>query len=240
MKKLYTFGIAFLALISIALVIMDYANAISIDSSPYCYIDNTILGLFTIDYFIRLIIAKNRVSFFKDNFFDLLAIIPIGSFFSFFRIARLARIVRITRVAKIFRVVRLIGLTGKLQKNAKNFLKTNGLIYLIIVSLFILIIAAVLYSLAESVPLGESLWWAIATATTVGYGDISPHTPVGKLAAILLMFVGIGFISMLTSSLTTFFTHEEDSNQKILKKLDELVEDNNELKKELREIKQHK
>ncbi|KRM97608.1 hypothetical protein FC19_GL001655 [Liquorilactobacillus aquaticus DSM 21051] len=47
--------------------------------------------------------------------------------------------------------------------------------------------------MVENVPLSESFWWAIATATTVGYGDVSPHTAIGKLTAVMLMFVGIGF-----------------------------------------------
>lgn len=72
-------------------------------------------------------------------------------------------------------------------------------------SVTILFIASTLYSLAENVSLPNSIWWAITTTTTVGYGDISPKTFVGKLAAVLLMFVGIGLIGMLTSTITNFF-----------------------------------
>ncbi|MFT9412287.1 ion channel [Liquorilactobacillus hordei] len=174
---------------------------------------------------------KRKNYFFKNNIFDLLAIIPVNSVFSFFRIARL---VRIARLAKIFRLVRLLGLTGKLQKNAQKFLKTNGLIYLMLICLAILCISSVMYSLAENVSLSESFWWAIATATTVGYGDISPHTAIGKFAAILLMFVGIGFIGMLTSSITAYFAGQEDRKEdKILEKLDQLEKENIELKEKI-------
>ncbi|KRL39164.1 potassium channel family protein [Liquorilactobacillus uvarum] len=237
LKKTYDVIIAFLAVTSIVMVIMDYANAITLVSAPYSYIDNSILLLFTIDYFSRFALSKNKISFFKNNIWDLLAILPVNSIFSFFRIARIARVARSIRVMKVLRLTRLVGLSGKLQKNAKKFLKTNGLIYLIIVSLFILATAAVLYSLAENVPLGEAFWWAIATATTVGYGDISPHTAIGKFAAVMLMFVGIGFIGMLTSSLTAFFTHEEDSNKKVLEKLDRIEKENLELKEAINRLK---
>ncbi|WP_390633109.1 potassium channel family protein [Liquorilactobacillus satsumensis] len=237
MKKIYDVFIALLALISVIMVIMDYANIIAIDYYPYSYIDNGILILFATDYFTRLFLSKNKKIFFKNNIWDLLAIIPVNSIFSFFRIARLARIARVARLTKILRLTRLFGLTGKLHKNAKKFLKTNGLIYLMIVSLIILIISAILYSLAENEPLGESFWWAIATATTVGYGDISPHTAIGKLAAVLLMFVGIGFIGMLTSSLTAFFTHGEDENEKIFAKLEEIERENIELKEAIKKLK---
>ncbi|MFT8556049.1 ion transporter [Liquorilactobacillus hordei] len=231
MKRLYDVLIALLAVISITMVIMDYANTISIDRYPYNYIDNAILLIFAIDYFVRLYLSKNKKLFFKNNIFDLLAIIPLNSMFSFFRIARL---VRVARLAKIFRLVRLLGLTGKFQKNAKKFFKTNGLIYLMLICLAILCISSVMYSLAENVSLSESFWWAIATATTVGYGDISPHTAIGKFAAILLMFVGIGFIGMLTSSITAYFAGQEDHKEdKILKKLDQLEKENIELKEKI-------
>lgn len=229
-KKFYTVIIAVLAVISIALVLFDYGAEINIDDPPYVYIDNFILIIFTIDYFARLYLAKNKKKFFRDNIFDLLAIIPFNAMFSFFR---LSRIFRIARLAKLFRFSRLIGLTGKLQRNSKRFIRTNGLIYLIYISAAILIIASVLYSLAEKASLADSFWWAMATATTVGYGDISPHTIVGRLAAIMLMFVGIGFIGMLTSAITNYFTQDnnDDRLDKILEKLDKIEKENAELKK---------
>lgn len=227
-NKLYTVGMALLALISVTMVIMDYMAVINIDKQPYDYIDNSILALFAIDYFARLLLAKNKKIFFKENIFDLLSIIPVNTFFSFFRLARLFRF---ARLFKALRLVRLVGLSGKLQKNAKKFLKTNGLIYLIIICTIILIVSAALYSVSENVSFGESLWWAIATATTVGYGDISPHTAIGKLAAVLLMFVGIGFIGTLTSSITAYFAGQEESKEDIvLKKLEKLEKENRELK----------
>ncbi|MFT8425740.1 MAG: ion transporter [Liquorilactobacillus sp.] len=227
MKKLYDVFIVLLALISIVLVIADFCNQININSAPYVYIDNGILIVFAVDYFARLFLAKNKKTFFVLNIFDLLSIIPASSF-SIFRIAR------ISRIARIFRLFRFIGLSGKFEKNIKKFLNTNGFIYLAITCLTILLISAGMYSVSESVSFGESLWWAIATATTVGYGDISPHTVIGKFAAVLLMFIGIGFIGMLTSSITTYFTNKDDNNDKqdkILEKLDKLQQELDELKK---------
>ncbi len=55
------------------------------------------------------------------------------------------------------------------------------------------------------------MWWAIVTSTTVGYGDISPHTLVGKFAAVLLMLIGVGFIGILTSTITSYFAKEDTS-----------------------------
>lgn len=52
----------------------------------------------------------------------------------------------------------------------------------------------------------DALWWSIVTCTTVGYGDISPSTLPGRIIAVFLMIVGIGLISMLTGTITTYFT----------------------------------
>ena len=204
---IYDCFIVILALASILLVVLDFTKTINLNVKPWFFVDNGILLIFTIDYFARLIVSKNKWSFFKHNIFDLLAILPFYSVFSFFRFARVFRIMRLVRA---FRFVRLIGFVGKVQKYSSSFLKTNGFIYLVWVSIAILVLSATLYSLAENVSWGESFWWAIATATTVGYGDISPHTLVGKFAAVLLMMVGIGIIGSLTSAMTTFFTKKEN------------------------------
>ncbi|CAM2791281.1 ion transporter [Latilactobacillus sakei] len=229
LKRFYTVTIAILAIISIVFVLLDYSNVIDLTATPYLAIDNTILTIFTIDYFVRLWLAADKRRFFKTNIFDLLAIIPLSTLFSFFRLGRLFRI---AGLMKVFRFTRLVGLTGKLQRHSKKFLKQNGLLYLTYISAAVLIIASVLYALAEKATLADSFWWAIATATTVGYGDISPHTLIGRIAAIMLMSVGIGFIGTLTS----YFTQDTDDKlDEILKKLDHLEQENETLKTLYRE-----
>ncbi|CUW06884.1 Potassium voltage-gated channel subfamily KQT; possible potassium channel, VIC family [Leuconostoc gelidum subsp. gasicomitatum] len=86
-------------------------------------------------------------------------------------------------------------------------------------------IGAEVYSVAESVDYMNSLWWAIATMTTVGYGDISPHTEVGRFVAVTLMILGIGLIGSVTSTVTAFFVDEKSDKE------------NNQLKQELQDIK---
>lgn len=71
-----------------------------------------------------------------------------------------------------------------------------------------------MYSISEKVDFATALWWSITTATTVGYGDISPTTSIGKLAAVMVMIIGIGFIGMLTSSISNFFISNDEVNLK--------------------------
>lgn len=208
----YELAMAFLSIISIVLIVLDYAKGIDITVYPYNLLDNSILSIFTLDYFIRLIISKNKRTFFINNIWDLLSIIPVNQIFYFFRATR---VFRILRLLKLLRLVRLVGLTGRLRK----FINTNGLIYYIYISIVVLIIGASMYSISEKVDFVTALWWSITTATTVGYGDISPTTTIGKLAAIMVMIIGIGFVGMLTSSISSFFTTDEVDLKEELAKL---------------------
>lgn len=154
-QKFYNYSIVVLALISIALVILDFSNVINISNPPFNIIDNIILITFTIDYIVRFFISKNKIKFFKENIFDLIAIIPFDAIFSFFRIARLFRIAKIARLAKL---TRAIGVVGKLTRNTKSFLNTNGFLNVIYLSSVLIVISAMIYSYAENVPYIDAFW----------------------------------------------------------------------------------
>lgn len=218
---------AMLAIISIVLIIADYAKQINITQPPYNVIDNSILIIFTIDYFTRLAISKNKKKFFKDNIFDLLSIIPANNLFYFFRITRLGRLLRLL---KLLRVLRLVGLVGRLEQ----FLKINGFIYYLYVSIAIVLVTSSMFCISEKVSFPTALWWSITTSTTVGYGDVSPATSIGKIAAVIDMLVGIGLIGVLTSSITNIFSKNDSNNQG--SEIEELKKQNQELMKKLNEI----
>lgn len=71
-----------------------------------------------------------------------------------------------------------------------------------------------MFSLFEKISFGDAVWWAIVTTTTVGYGDFYPKTIVGKFAAAILMFLGIGLIGYLTSTITNYFTNDMEQKKK--------------------------
>ena len=219
MKKIYYTSVLLLSISSIVLALLDISNVININIYPYSYADKGILIFFWIDYIVRFYKADNKKLFFKQNIFDLLAIIPFDSIFYFFRAFR------VLRVIKLLRLIRIVGFTGKIQKIIKRFFGTNGFIYLVITTVTLILIAAEIYSVVENAGYMNSLWWAIATTTTVGYGDISPHTGIGRAVAVVLMILGIGLIGSVTSTVTAFFV--DDKTDK----------DNDALKKELQDIK---
>ncbi len=61
---------------------------------------------------------------------------------------------------------------------------------------------------------GDALWWAVVTATTVGYGDVSPVTAEGRLIAVVLMLTGIGVIGVFTATVASFFFEHEQQSER--------------------------
>ncbi|MFC6253304.1 potassium channel family protein [Secundilactobacillus hailunensis] len=197
-----------------------------------------LLAFFVIDYVVRLILTKNRKWFLINNAFDLLGILPMHPAFSLFRLARIFRMIR------THHVFWKLGISGKWTRDFHRFTYDTGFIYLFTISVVIICISALLFSIVEHQTLSESLWWAITTATTVGYGDDSPHTAWGKLIAAFLMLGGVGFIGLLTSTITDFFTDrtgqanaQQQQNEALTKQIKQLTREVSRLSKKVDKMK---
>lgn len=237
-KNIYKWTMAILAIIAIVLIVLDFAAVIDINGrySRWFWVNNIILVIFAVDYFVRLYKSDDKRLFVKNNIYDLLAIIPVGITFNWMEMAQMGNIVLYFR---LLRLIRLAGLVGKLRK----ILHTNGILYMIYFSIAFLMLGSVAISITEHVSLDRAFWWAITTASTVGYGDIStytisPKSLMGKFVILVMILIGVGIMGMVTSSLTTYFmkknsalnTSQNQSNmQLILKKLDNLEKQNNDL-----------
>ena len=222
-KDYYDTTIIILALISVVLVLLGFAEMVDLDNPPYNIIDLLLWGVFMVDYGWRFFLSKGKWRFIIENIFDLLAILPLNAIFTVFRLGRIFRLARLTKLLKLTRLLRIVGLTGKLEKKIGKLLRTNGLLYIFYLNSFIVLVGSSILSVVEEKSFSESLWWALVTVTTVGYGDIVPTSIFGKWLAVLLMLVGIGTIGMLTSALTNFFVKDNPDEQIKLDKLqDEL------------------
>jgi voltage-gated potassium channel len=109
---------------------------------------------------------------------------------------------------RVLRVVRLLRLY-RLVPAARRVFTTEGLRYISLVALLTLLVGAEAFSSAEHISFGNAVYWGITTMTTVGYGDITPHTTVGKITAALVMVVGIGLFAILTGAVAQRFLHTE-------------------------------
>ena len=136
----------------------------------------------------------------KTHPLELVAIIPFDSIF------------RAARFVRIFRVIRLFGIGSRFLKPVYSILKTNGLDKLLMVAVVLLFIVPIPIVLIEPSinNFSDALWWAVVTTTTVGYGDISHTTPIGRVLAAVLMLVGIGIIGTFTSAITSYFSKKTE------------------------------
>ena len=236
-KKLtpYQWVMAILSIISIFLILLDFAAGISIDqpTSKWFWINAGIVVYFAIDYFYHLRQAKDKKVFFKTHIYDLLSIIPMGLLFVGLNVFNLSGLVSDLR---LLRLIRLAGLMGKLRE----IFHTNGLLYVIFFTITFILVGAEAFAIAEHVTLDTAFWWVVSTASTVGYDaifgkTIPPHSIVGKFVTLITMLLGIGIVGMLTSSITSYLmrrtngahTHETyDNIELILKKLDDIEKQN--------------
>ncbi|MEP7265083.1 MAG: ion transporter, partial [Bacteroidota bacterium] len=166
--------------------------------------------IFTIEYILRLISIKHPLSYVFSflGIIDLLAIIP--SYLSIFFIgAQSLMVLRALRLLRVFRIFRLTHFLTEMQflgvAISGSFKKIC--IFMLFVLMLVVILGSVMY-LVESGENGfssipESVYWAIVTITTVGYGDISPVTPLGKFVASIIMLMGYGIIAVPTGIVTT-------------------------------------
>lgn len=181
------------------LVVISLFFAFS-ENKTFINYDRIIWIIFVLDYFVRFSRSENKWIYVKKHPLELVAIIPFDSIF------------RAARFVRIFRVIRLLGIGSHFLKPIYSILKTNGLDKLLTITIIMLFLIPIPIIFVEPSinTFSDALWWAIVTTTTVGYGDISPTTPIGRVLAIILMLVGIGIIGTLTSSITSYFNKENE------------------------------
>lgn len=161
--------------------------------------------LFSIEYVLRLI-AVNQKSRYVFSFFgivDLMSILPsyLALIFSGAHVLLVIRVIRLFRIFRILKLAQFVG-AGNTLRSALVASRHKISVFLLTVVMSVIIAGTLMYLVegAEngftSIPI--SIYWAIVTMTTVGYGDISPHTPFGQALASFIMILGYGIIAVPT------------------------------------------
>ena len=202
-------------LASVIAVMLDSVGGISKDyGSLLDGIEWFFTIVFTIEYILR-IICVGRPLLYATSFFgivDLLAIVP--TYISLFIPgSEFFLVVRILRILRIFRVLKLIKYMGEalLLMKALRASSRKIIVFLFAVSTLVIIFGSMMYLIegAEngftSIP--RSIYWAIVTLTTVGYGDISPQTNIGQMLAACIMIMGYSIIAVPTGIVTVELSH---------------------------------
>ncbi len=209
--KLFDVVLLMLILASIALVMLESVSDFARDHGRFLIIAEWVITiLFTFEYFARIIsIRKPKQYIFSFyGIIDFLSTIPM--YLSFFIVGSQSLIaLRALRLMRIFRVLKLARYIGE-SNNIMRAL-TASRIKIGVFIMFILILCTILGSIMYLIESNEesgftsiprSIYWAIVTLTTVGYGDIAPYTPLGQFIASIIMILGYGIIAVPTGIVT--------------------------------------
>jgi len=181
-----------------------------------------IVIIFTLEYFLRLYVAEKKISYVLSFYgvVDLIAILP------FYILSGVdLQSVRVFRMLRFFRAIKLF----RYNKAMRRFLRAFAIIKEEII-LFTVVTAMLLYLSAVGIYFFEneaqpeafksifhSLWWAVATLTTVGYGDIYPVTIGGRIFTFVILMIGLGIIAvpagLLASALSTVRMKNQDQEE---------------------------
>ncbi|MET0393002.1 MAG: ion transporter [Chitinophagaceae bacterium] len=210
------FDVALLAciLLSILIVMLDSAPLLHARYGRLFFITEwCFTALFTTEYVLRLTAVRRplRYAFSFLGLIDLLAILPM--YLSFVLVGAqsllVLRALRLLRIFRIFKLTHFLSEMSFLGSAMKSSAKKISIFMLVVLTL-VIILGSIMY-LVESRENGftsipDSIYWAIVTITTVGYGDISPETPLGKFIASIIMLIGYGIIAVPTGIITTEMT----------------------------------
>jgi voltage-gated potassium channel len=203
-----------LILLSVFLVMLETVKGFDAKYHELLIIFEWIItGFFTLEYLLR-IATTNRPRKYIFSFFgiiDLLAIMPM--YLSFFFVgSKVFSIIRALRLLRLFKILNHPKFTGQSVHLLKALQASRGKItvFLYFVLISTIIIGSIMYLVEgeengfTSIPM--SIYWTIVTLTTVGYGDISPGTPLGQFIASLVMILGYGIIAVPTGIVTAEIT----------------------------------
>jgi len=165
--------------------------------------------LFTAEYFARIVALGNPIRYIRSFYglVDLVAILPtyLSLLLPGTQYLMVIRVLRLLRIFRILKLAQYINEAETLLKAMRASLRKISVFLFVVLSL-VLIFGSLLYLIEgdESgfTSIGVSCYWAITTLTTVGYGDISPQSPLGRAVASLIMIMGYGVIAVPTGIVT--------------------------------------
>ena len=221
--KLFDYSLFGAIILSVIIVMLDSVASLHDRYLTLFYITEWVLTiLFTIEYVLR-IIAVQKPSKYIFSFYgiiDFLAIVP--TYLSVFLVgSQYLIVIRILRLLRIFRVLKLVRYVGAAEtlSIAIGNSRSKIIVFIEVVLVLVTVIGSMMYLIEgpangfTSIP--KSIYWAIVTITTVGYGDVAPNTVVGQVLASVLMITGYTIIAVPTGIITTEMSRIKETKVKL-------------------------
>ena len=167
--------------------------------------------VFALELATVLIVAERKGAALRAHWLDAVLVILTPPFFG-----ELLSSLRLLRLARLLRLLRVGVIVGRALQAERTLVSRQAFRPVALITVFIVVIAGAAQSAFNSnefESVWDGVWWAVVTVTTVGYGDLYPSDVEGRLIGIVVMFVGIGFLSVLTATIASRFVKEDVDNE---------------------------
>ena len=181
-----------------------------------------ITALFVAEFASRFLAAHDRAQYLRGHWIDLVALTPP------------IRAARVLRLLRLLRLVRAFAGVYRAAVHVQSLARHRGFAWLVVAWLAVMVICSIaLYAAEHGINKAiespfDALWWGVVTLSTVGYGDVYPITPEGRLAAMILMVLGIGLFSAITATATSYLIstgrpHDESRGGHFVEEMERLA-----------------
>lgn len=210
---------------SLIVLVLDSIPALNAKwANVFMYLEYSFTALFTIEYLLRLYCSPKPTAYARSFYgvIDLLAILPTYLAL-FFPAASYISVIRMLRVMRIFRILKLVRYLQDSNILLRSLLMAKRKIFIFFstVGILVIILGSIIYVIEgpkhgfTSIP--QSIYWAIVTITTVGYGDLVPKTPIGQAIASITMLLGYSILAVPTGIITAELNQEMNAHRSLVR-----------------------
>ncbi|MCS7037417.1 MAG: ion transporter [Saprospiraceae bacterium] len=209
--KAFDIGLIIAILVSLLVVMLESIKPLELRFGAWFRgVEWVLTGLFTVEYLLRLYCVRNPWRYARSFYgvVDLLSILP--TYLSLLvEGTHLLLAVRVLRLLRLFRVFKLASLLREAHLLMRALRASRGkiMVFLVFVVLMVIVIGAIMYVIEgdtnpgfQNIPV--SIYWAVVTLTTVGFGDITPQTYLGRFFSAIVMILGYAVIAVPTGVVT--------------------------------------
>jgi voltage-gated potassium channel len=185
-------------------------------------VELAITVVFVAEFVSRFLAAHDRAQYLRGHWIDVVALAPP------------LREARVLRLLRLLRLVRAFAGVYRASMHVQGLARHRGFAWLVVAWLAVMVICSIaLYAAEHGINRAiespfDALWWGVVTLSTVGYGDVFPITPEGRLAAMVLMLLGIGLFSAITATATSYLIstqvpHDTSRGGKMVEEIERLA-----------------
>ncbi|MFK7809094.1 MAG: ion transporter [Saprospiraceae bacterium] len=226
--KVFDVALLIAIVVSVIAVMLESVQEINNQFSASLYVLEWVLTIFfTIEYILRLYCVYKPIKY-AGSFFgivDLLSILPtyLSLIFAGTQYLMVIRALRLLRVFRIFKLTKFLK-ESTIILNALKSSRNKITVFLVFILLCVIIIGSVMYlvegeSNTDFTSIPRSIYWAVVTITTVGYGDIAPKTEFGQFLAAIVMIMGYAVIAVPTGIVSAELVKESREEEERRNKL---------------------